>query len=68
MNLISKIVIPLFVLFIIIYGVKKRVNVYDSFLEGAKEGLILVFHITPTVIAMVFAVNIFLDSNFIDGM
>ena len=68
MNLISKIVIPLFVLFIIFYGVKKRVNVYDSFLEGAKEGLLLVFHITPTVIAMVFAVNIFLDSNFIDGM
>ena len=68
MNLISKIVIPLFVLFIIFSGVKKRVNVYDSFLEGAKEGLILVFHITPTVIAMVFAVNIFLDSNFIDGM
>ncbi len=68
MSLISKIVIPLFVLFIIFYGVKKRVNVYDSFLEGAKEGLILVFHITPTVIAMVFAVNIFLDSNFIDGM
>ena len=68
MNLISKIVIPLFVLFIIIYGVKKRVNVYDSFLEGAKEGLILVFHITPTVIAMVFAVNIFLDSRFLDGM
>ncbi len=68
MNLISKIVIPLFVLFIIIYGVKKHVNVYDSFLEGAKEGLVLVFHITPTVIAMVFAVNIFLDSNFIDGL
>ena len=68
MSLISKIVIPLFVLFIIFYGVKKRVNVYDSFLEGAKEGLILVFHITPTVIAMVFAVNIFLDSNFIEGM
>lgn len=68
MNLISKIVIPLFVLFIIFYGVKKRVNVYDSFLEGAKEGLIMVFHITPTIVAMVFAVNIFLDSLFIDGI
>ena len=68
MNLISKIVIPLFVLFIILYGVKKRVNVYDSFLEGAKEGLIMVFHITPTIMAMVFAVNIFLDSKFLDGM
>ena len=58
----------IFVLFIILYGVKKRVNVYDSFLEGAKEGLITVFHITPTIMAMVFAVNIFLDSKFLDGM
>ena len=68
MNLISKLAIPLFVLLIIFYGVKKRINVYDSFLEGAKEGLVMVFHITPTIIAMVFADNIFLDSGFIDGM
>ena len=68
MNLISKLAIPLFVLLIIFYGVKKRINVYDSFLEGAKEGLVMVFHITPTIIAMVFAVNIFLDRGFIDGM
>lgn len=67
MNLLSKVIIPLFVLFIIFYGVKKKVNVYDSFLVGAKEGLIMVFHITPTIIAMVFAVNIFLDSKFLEG-
>lgn len=67
MNTLSKIVIPLFVLFIIFYGVKKKVKVYDSFLVGAKEGLIMVFHITPTIIAMVFAVNIFLDSKFLEG-
>ena len=66
MNTISKLIIPLFVFFIIMYGVKKKVNVYDTFLEGAKEGLIMVFHIAPTVIAMVFAVNIFLDSNFLN--
>lgn len=68
MNTISKIIIPLFVLFIIFYGVKKKVNVYDTFLTGAKEGLIMVFHITPTIIAMVFAVNIFLDSKFLEGI
>ena len=67
MNTLSKIVSPLFVLFIIFYGVKKKVKVYDSFLVGAKEGLIMVFHITPTIIAMVFAVNIFLDSKFLEG-
>ncbi len=68
MNTISKIIIPLFVFGIIFYGVKKKVNVYDTFLEGARDGLIMVFHIAPTIIAMVFAVNIFLDSNFLEGV
>lgn len=67
MNMISKIIIPLFVFFIIFYGAKRKINVYDSFLVGAKEGLIMVFHIAPTIIAMAFAVNIFLDSKFLEG-
>ena len=41
MNMISKIIIPLFVLLIIFYGVKKKIGVYDAFLKGAKEGLII---------------------------
>lgn len=65
MNLFSKIVIPLFVIFVVFYGFIKRVSIYDSFLEGAKEGLIISFNIFPNVIAMVFAINIFLDSNFV---
>ena len=67
MNTLSIIIIPLFVFFIIFYGVGKKVNVYDTFLVGAKEGLIMVFHIAPTIIAMVFAVNLFLDSKFLEG-
>lgn len=63
MNLISILIIPLFVLGIILYGFKKKVNIYDVFLEGAKEGLITTFNIFPSVLAMVFAINIFLDSN-----
>lgn len=65
MNTISKIVIPLFVIFVIFYAFRKKVNVYDSFLEGAKEGLMITFNIFPSIIAMVFAINIFLDSNFV---
>lgn len=68
MNILSKIIIPLFVLLVIFYGVKKHVNVYEAFLSGAKEGLITVFNIAPTIIAMVFAVNIFLDSGFLEGI
>ena len=39
MNYISKLVIPLFVFVVIFYGFIKKVNLYDSFLDGAKEGL-----------------------------
>ncbi len=67
MNILSKIVIPLFIIIVVFYGFKKKVNIYDSFLEGAKEGLIITFNIFPSIIAMVFAINIFLDSNFINA-
>lgn len=65
MEIISKIILPIFVILIVFYGVKKKVNVYDVFLEGAKEGLVTTFSIFPAVIAMIFAINIFLDSNFL---
>lgn len=65
MNSISKIVIPIFVIFVIFYGFRKKVSIYDAFLDGAKEGLMISFNIFPSIIAMVFAINIFLDSNFV---
>lgn len=65
MSAFSKIVIPIFVFFVVFYGFIKKVNIYDSFLEGAKEGLQISFNIFPNIIAMVFAINIFLDSNFV---
>lgn len=60
---ISFIVIPIFILFVVFYGYKYKLNVYESFLQGACEGLKIVFSIFPAVLAMVFAVNLFLDSN-----
>ena len=66
MSNISKMIIPLFVLFVIFYGFKKKVTIYDTFLEGAKEGLITVFHIFPAILAMVFAINIFLNSHILE--
>lgn len=63
MEIISKIILPVFIIIIIFYGVKKKVNVYDTFLEGAKEGLVTTFNIFPAIMAMIFAINIFLDSG-----
>lgn len=66
MNIISLVIIPIFVLGIILYGCKKKIDLYETFLDGAKEGLMTTFNIFPAVIAMVFAINIFLDSNVLD--
>ena len=63
---VSNFIVPIFVLFILIYGFKKKVNIYDSFLVGAKDGLLTIFRIAPAVIAMVFATNIFLNSHFFE--
>ncbi len=66
MSTISKIIIPLFVLFVVFYGMKKKVLIYDTFLDGAKEGLVTAFHIFPSIIAMVFAINVFLNSGILE--
>ena len=63
---VSNFIVPIFVLFILIYGFKKKVNIYDSFLVGAKDGLLTIFRIAPAVIAMVFATNIFSNSHFLE--
>lgn len=63
MEIVSKVILPIFIFIIIFYGLKKKINIYDSFLEGAKEGLVTTFSIFPAVIAMIFAINIFLDSG-----
>lgn len=64
----SSIIIPLIVVFIIGYGLIKKVNIYETFLEGAKEGLVTAFNITASVVAMIFGVQIFLSSGFIEGV
>ena len=62
----SNYIMPLIVLFVIIYGIIKKVAIYDTFIEGAKESFDLVFKLFPCLLAMILSVNIFLNSNIID--
>ncbi len=66
MKTISNLFIPVVVLSVIIYGVYKKINVYDSFIKGAKEGLPMVGSMFFSLLAMIFGVNIFLNSGIID--
>ena len=58
-------VIPVVVLFIVFYGLVKEVEIYDTFLEGVKEGLGMVLKIFPTMFAMVLSVDVLVKSNFL---
>ena len=60
---ISNLILPLVVLAIVIYGIYKKVDVFDVFIIGAKEGLGMSLQIFPTILAMIVSINILLNSN-----
>ncbi len=62
-NAVANAIIPVFIVLIVVYASFKRVNVYDSFIEGAQDGIQTVFHIMPYIIGMLFAINIFRASG-----
>ena len=51
------------VLFIIGYGVLKKIDVYDTFIDGVKESFGMITNLFPTFIAMILAINLFIDSG-----
>lgn len=62
----SNLFIPVIVISIIIYGFIKKINIYDAFVEGAKEGFPMIKNMFPSLLAMILAVNIFKNSDIID--
>lgn len=66
METASIIILPIIVLLIIIFGYKSKINIYESFLKGVLEGLKTCVNIFPNILAMVFAVNLLIESGFID--
>lgn len=66
MLFINNLIVPIIILFIIFYGYIHKINVYDSFLKGLTDGFKLIIDISPTIIAMIFVVNIFTKSNFVN--
>ncbi len=65
-NYISAAAVPVVILLIIIYAVIEKNKVYDTFLEGAKEGLQIVINIFPTLIGIFLAVGALRASGIID--
>ena len=58
-DILSMIAIPGLVLFIIVFGIIKKVKIYEAFVEGAKEGFNVGIRIIPYLVAMLVAIGVF---------
>lgn len=59
-------IVPLVIFGIISYGSLMEVNVYDTFIKGAKSGFFTVIKIMPTLVGLMVAVGILRASGFLD--
>ena len=62
----SNFILPGLILFILIYAVIKKVNIYETFIDGAKDGLKTSIKIIPYLMAIIVAVGMFRASGAID--
>lgn len=68
MNTVSLVFIPLLIIIVLIYSIKKKNNAYTSFIKGTKEGLDLFKEVFPSVIAMFLAVTLLKSCGIIDDL
>ncbi len=62
----SDLFIPLVIGGIVVFGILKRVNVFDAFVEGAFAGMKVVYKITPTMIVIMLGVGMLKASGGLD--
>lgn len=63
---VTDFIVPLVIFGIVCYGVLAKVDVYDTFIKGAKSGFFTVIKIMPTLIGLMVAVGILRASGFLD--
>ena len=50
----------------ILLGIRNKINIYDNFIEGAKEGFSVAIKIIPFLVAMLVAIGVFRASGALD--
>lgn len=65
---LSDCMIPFVIVFLVGYGICKRVDIFDEFIEGAKDGFLTVYKIMPTLIGLMVGVGILRQSGFMEWL
>lgn len=63
---ISVFMIPVLILYILGYGLIAKRNIYNDFVEGAEEGLKIVWRLVSTLIGLMTAVGVLRASGFLE--
>ena len=66
MSIVSSLIIPIMILIVLIYGIVKKVDIYDVFVSGAKEGLEIGLSLFPCLLGMILGVNILVKSDLLN--
>ena len=70
MNIVStsvaNILLMLIIVMFILAGMRKKVNVYDAFIEGAKDGFTTAIRIIPYLVAILVGIGVFRASGAMD--
>ncbi len=66
MELISSWLLPALIAFVPVYGLARRVNVFDSFVSGAKESIPTMLSIFPNLLGMMVSIHVFRESGAMD--
>ncbi|MDF2964573.1 MAG: spmB [Paenibacillus sp.] len=67
-NLISAWAIPVIIVFIPLYAAYRKVPVYESFVDGAKDGFDTAIRIIPHLVGMMVAISVFRASGAMELM
>ena len=65
---VSQWAIPALILVIILSAARKRIPMYESFVTGAKEGFNVAVMIIPYLVAILFAIKVFVASGIFDDI
>jgi len=65
-NIISLWIMPIFLVVVLVAGLCRRIDVFDAFITGAKEGFKISVRLIPFLVGMLVAIGIFRDSGMMD--
>ena len=67
-SLIGNLTLMSIIMIFLLYGAYKKVNVYDAFIDGAKQGFSIAINLIPYLLAMLVAIGLLRQSGVLDAV